>query len=452
MKRLIFLFIFAFATVLLGCSSGNHASRQILGPELVKVTKSDEAKFDIYIDGTASMGGYVNFPNETIYAESVKGIERVITGTWKKDSIRYVKFGDVFTTLDRNGFLKFNQPDFYNQVDTSLQDVVAKFDDNNVSIIVTDLFQTNQDIDSLLMALKNKCFGQDRAMAIIGMRSQFNGTIYDVGKNLTKFSYASTEDKESYRPFYFIVVGNEGDVRSFVVSYKKLNNMVQPRICLLSKNLGVNNTLETDKIHTLTGKDNPMAEINTILAGSSDIKQYRLKDKTSRVNLFLLAHDVLNVTNEKMSIKVDKIEKWTTESTNSNGIMDKIMNKNKNSSGAFEEVKADKFLSGTVTSTGINNDIENVGLALSIDPAAIKHAQGKYRVQFSVIPDKDEYINNISVFKDWDFDDTTISTGDVSKYGNRTLRIDRFIKLVGNMAYELMQPGFNSLYIYFEAM
>lgn len=452
MKKIIFLTITIFTLFLFGCSGVNQGGRQVQGPELPKVTKAEEAKFDIYIDGTASMSGYVNFPNETVYAESVKGIERVITGTWKKDSIKYIKFGDAFTPLDRNGFLKFNQPDFYNQADTSLQNVVNKFADDSVSILITDLFQTNQDIDSLLIAIKSKCFSKDKALAIIGMRSQFNGTIYDVGKNLDSFSYASGTGKESYRPFYFLVVGNEPDVRSFVLAYKKFNSSIQPRVCMLSKNLGVNNTLETDKIHTLTGKDNPMAEINTLLANNSGIKQYRLKDKPSRVNLFLLAHDVLSFPGDKMAINVEKVERWSTGAAASGGFFDKLMNKNKNTNGSFEVIKADKFFTGKIVSSGLSNEAENVGLELMVDPVAIKHSQGKYRVKFAIVPDKEEYLHNINVFKDWDFDDTNISGGNLEKYGNKTLRINRFVNLVGNMSYELLQPGFNDLYVYFEAV
>ena len=83
---------------------------------------------------------------------------------------------------------------------------------------------------------------------------------------------------------------------------------------------------------------------------------------------------------------------------------------------------------------------------------AIKHSQGKYRVKFAIVPDKEEYLHNINVFKDWDFDDTNISGGNLEKYGNKTLRINRFVNLVGNMSYELLQPGFNDLYVYFEAV
>lgn len=39
-------------------------------------------------------------------------------------------------------------------------------------------------------------------MALIGVKSQFNGNIYDIGKNGAAFKYTSKDEIASYRPFY----------------------------------------------------------------------------------------------------------------------------------------------------------------------------------------------------------------------------------------------------------
>ena len=46
--------------------------------------------------------------------------------------------------------MHMDNPDFYNQKDTSLQKVIDQSKENDLTIIVTDLFQTNQDLDSLV--------------------------------------------------------------------------------------------------------------------------------------------------------------------------------------------------------------------------------------------------------------------------------------------------------------
>ena len=140
------------------------------------------------------MYGYVNYPGGTIYADAVKDIDRTITENWKNDSIKYIKFGDNFQEMDRDAFLHMDNPDFYNQKDTSLQKVIDQSKENDLTIIVTDLFQTNQDLDSLVRSIKNKGMGKDKAVAVIGLKSQFNGKIFDVGKNMSSLDYASSDD------------------------------------------------------------------------------------------------------------------------------------------------------------------------------------------------------------------------------------------------------------------
>ena len=108
-------------TILLsGCSLGDTVE----APPKISYAKSDAISADIYLDGTTSMYGYVNYPGGTIYADAVKDIDRTITENWKNDSIKYIKFGDNFQEMDRDAFLHMDNPDFYNQKDTSLQKVI----------------------------------------------------------------------------------------------------------------------------------------------------------------------------------------------------------------------------------------------------------------------------------------------------------------------------------------
>lgn len=101
------------ALLLSACSiggSGSSTKGAVESPPAISYAKSDSIAVDIYLDGTTSMYGYVNYPGGTIYGDAVKDIERTITENWKNDSIKYIKFGDTFQEMDRNAFLQMNEP------------------------------------------------------------------------------------------------------------------------------------------------------------------------------------------------------------------------------------------------------------------------------------------------------------------------------------------------------
>lgn len=159
MKRTLLLIGMLCLALLLSACSGSSPQGAVESPPAINYAKSDSIAVDIYLDGTTSMYGYVNYPGGTIYGDAVKDIERTITENWKNDSIKYIKFGDTFQEMDRNAFLQMNAAGFYDQKDTSLQNVIDQVNDKSLTIIITDLFQTNQDLDSLIHAIKNKGMG-----------------------------------------------------------------------------------------------------------------------------------------------------------------------------------------------------------------------------------------------------------------------------------------------------
>ena len=185
-KLLCILCLVICSIMFVGCSgkSGGSSSRSVDPPPVVSNAASESIDIDMYVDGTYSMAGYVNFPHSTLYSDGIKNIERTITSGWKKENIQYIKFGDGNEKLSRSQFLESNHPSFYQELDTSLQNVISGMDPNKMNIVITDLFQTNQDIDSLVMELKKQSFSDaGKALALIGIKSQFNGKIYDIGKN-----------------------------------------------------------------------------------------------------------------------------------------------------------------------------------------------------------------------------------------------------------------------------
>lgn len=465
MKKLLLLITFVLiSTMLYGCSSNTPASRGVSGPPAVSYQKSDSVDVAVYLDGTFSMGGYVNYPSTTIYVDALKGIERTVTSNWKQEKIQYVKFGDSLQNLSREQFLQANNVGFYQEKDTSLQTVVDAMDTNKLNILVTDLFQTNQDIDSLIISLKKACFvDSSHAMALIGVKSQFNGKIYDVGKNSLSFTYASKDDIETYRPFYLLVLGKEADVRAFTESYaKNFNDEKIIKTALFSKHIGTDVTLTAGKAikKDKAEKFANMAQISTLLGSNSDILQYRLKldEKQSGLYCTLQAKNVIGNCPDDFKNFYFTVEKWQQETAGKqeSGFMDKLMGKSKKNSnnGKFVVIDAKGFLKDSKGSgTGLHGTDANVNLLLKFDPSALKKAEGKYRVNFALVPEKNAYLESNEIFKDWNFgDDAIVNADTLANCGGKTLNINSFVKMVASLNYEMNQPGFYNVYVYLEAI
>lgn len=452
----------------IGCSSksGDSNGRSVDPPPIVSDAASESIDIDMYIDGTYSMAGYVNFPHSTVYSDAIKNVERTITSSWKKETIQYIKFGDSNEKLNRSQFLELNHPGFYQELDTSLQNVISAMDSNKMNIVVTDLFQTNQDIDSLVMELKRQSFSEEgKALALIGIKSQFSGKIYDIGKNRLSVDYKTTEDIATYRPFYIMVLGKEADVRVLVDGFKK--SFGKDELCkavMFSKNLGTDVHLLAGKsINNSRNKDGEkianMAKMSTLLGSNSDILQYRLKldEKLSGFNCKLEAMNVLCQVPERFDNVFFAVEKWEQKKTTKQnaGLMDKMTGNTKTAVGQpeFVQVKAEDFIS--VSGYEIEQDDSNVSadLRFMLDPKAIKRKEGKYRICVALRPAKDDYIASNSVFDDWDIkDEAVLSSEALGSVGSKTLNISSFVQVVSALNYEINEPGFYDIYVYFEAI
>lgn len=463
MKKLLMLILFVLiSTMLYGCSGSSSSNRAVAKPDVISVNKSEAVDAAVYLDGTFSMAGYVNYPNTTVYSDALKNIERTVTGTWKRENIQYIKFGDSLQNLSREQFLQSNNVAFYQEKDTSLQTVVDSMDANKLNILVTDLFQTNQDIDSLIISLKKACFADgSKAMALIGVKSQFNGKIYDVGKNGLAFTYTSKEEVETYRPFYLLVLGKDADVRAFTENYTKhFDDEKLVKMTLFSKNIGTDVVLTAGKAvkKDKEEKFSNMAQISTLLGSNSDILQYRLKlgEKQSGFYATLQAKNVIGNCPDDFKKFAYNVEKWEqADGTKEAGFMDKVMGKSQKNAvaGKFTEVNAKNFIEAKGSGTGLHGTDANVNLLFKFDPAAIKKTEGKYRVNLALIPAKDEYIASNEVFKDWNFDDTAaVSAEALAVCGGKTLNIDGFVKTVASLNYEMNKPGFYNVCVYLEAI
>lgn len=434
MKRLLLCFILLLSTILLfGCSPKKE--KPMPEPQIKVMQKSESLNLNVYLDGTYSMAGYVNYPSATVYTDAIKEIERTAASVWKDEKIQYFRFGDELKKLSREQFLAFDKTTFYNQNDTSLQKMVDAIDDSAVSVIITDLFQTNQDIESLLSSLKKKSFAdQEKALAVIGFKSQFKGRIYDIGKNRINFDYETGKSNDSYRPFYFLIIGREDDVRTLVLKYQDNFNAGDVKSVIFARNLGLNNYLTQDK-NTKSNKEAKeavMAKINALVK-NNQVLQYRLKldEANSRANLRMNTKYLIGKLPDEYELIVQSIDKWDNNS--------------------FQKVENKGFCSAEIKTVDKHGDTADLTMTLHVKPLGINKREGKYRVDLAFIPTQKVYLESVLEFNEWNFLDSEINSENLQQFGSKTLNISPFIKMLGNLNYEINKPGFYNLTIYFEA-
>lgn len=419
MKRYIVSCLCLLFLVLLlgGCG---HGRSNILAPDIKNNNElSKKIEASVYIDGTLSMYGYVNYPGGTVYTNTLQDIERNIKTIWSKDDIKFYKFGDSILELSRDGYIASNRTEFYNGLDTNLGSVIQSTKSNKLSIIVTDLFQTNQDLDSLIGSLKSKYISEDKGIGIIGIKSQFNGKIYDIGKFSSQISYTSTKDPNSYRPFYLIVMGNASDVKAFMQGMNDKLADTQHNMIYIGKYIATMDLINSDidqkvrKIKKATG----LAELN-VKNHKDYALAYRLnlKEKESMASIQAKLTNIAGILPGEYTYQINNVE-----------YDNKSINKD------FITLDGLKLTTNGAPVIDFNIFIKSGGLD--------ERKEGTYVVYFGLQPTKNSYLKSTKLFNDWNFSDTQINTANVIySLGNKTLNINRFIEGLGIVNYEINNP------------
>ena len=463
-NKLIFFLLFLCFFIVSGCGSG--AKRAVDPPEIKKQTKAESVDIDVYIDGTVSMGGFVNFPDSTVYVNSLKAIEQAAASAWKKENINYVKFGDKFTALNRASFNDVVSPAFYNESSTRLDQTFEQADVNKLNVIITDLFQTDQDVNSIMLLLKRKFLVNDKAIAIIGIKSQFDGTVYDVGKTKASFEYKSGDNKESYRPFYFVITGNIDEVNCLITALNKtFPKDIEHKTVIFEKNLGEEAVISVDTKNKLKGTDNPLPRITNLLPKNNEVLQYKLKDQDAKANLLFEAEINSSDIPKEYVVNSKNIELWTgskqetdikTDTVSDSYILGikKVLGFSKNTNateGAFVKVSAKNFISGQITECKKEEGKFLAFVGLDVSPKKLPEQKGVYRVNMELVPSLNSYVSAKDVFADWDMDPNGVLNKNAERLpGNTTLNISSFVEMLARVSYETLEPRFHNIYIYFE--
>jgi hypothetical protein len=207
-------------------------------------SKSEKLNTKIFFDFTPSMAGFINEERPSIYMQTMLLLEKASLSCWPDSKISFFKFGNSLKELvGRKEYLKVNTKDFYNlikidkknndskeevlyeNVETKIDLTLDSASTKELNVIVTDLFQDEQDLTYLVEIINKKFLSEDLAVGILGIRSEFNGFIYDFGIDNVKIDYDSgTVDPKKFRPFYIILLGSPPDINSY---YEKLKNSIE---------------------------------------------------------------------------------------------------------------------------------------------------------------------------------------------------------------------------------
>jgi len=209
-----------------GCKREIYTPPGDLDFEAVKGV-TNPIKVDVYFDASYSMIGFVG-PFNSIYIKTVQMMERALISGWPGSTFNYYKFGLGMDRIQRDEILHALQPGFYDDPkfkgESRIDWVVDKAVAGNLTIIVTDLFQTRADVNKLIDKLNRKFLltGDHFAIGVIGIKSEFEGKVYDVMLDGLSFVYSTVNRKpKDFRPFYILLLGSYSDVENF---YENLLN------------------------------------------------------------------------------------------------------------------------------------------------------------------------------------------------------------------------------------
>ena len=213
-----FVLLVAFTLIFCGCGSKiqNLPPLQGILPEILLAPEKIDS--DIYFDATVSMKGFTNSTIGNVYL-SLPDLLGDLCGSMGET--KFFSFGEHIHPLDRTNYRRLTAPEVYIEPITAVANVVDRADTNHLSIIVTDLFESESDWSNVAQKLREKFFANNLAVAVVGIKNPFNGEIFDVGLNAAKFNYNSFDDPNRYRPFYLLIMGRDDVVKNFLRKFNE---------------------------------------------------------------------------------------------------------------------------------------------------------------------------------------------------------------------------------------
>lgn len=277
---------------------------------------SDGLVVRLYFDASLSMQGFV-VPGSTHYTRMCPYLESVVVSGWKDGNVEFFQFGEEVKPINRYTYLRVGAKDFYDEeninretfiqkiIDHENQFVSNQMEESNITeegaevvipteeinerkkesqlvVIVTDLFQDKSDINLLVTQLKEKYIKNGLEVGLFGLRSEFDGTVYDIGISTKPLRHKSEhEESETFRPFYLLALGRHADIAHYF-DRLKVNGFPEAKTIIFSRYL-VNPLLSIDG-DSIAPK---LVNLNddTFRSVPSRVKQFRIVDNSKPASI-----------------------------------------------------------------------------------------------------------------------------------------------------------------------
>jgi hypothetical protein len=202
---------------------------------------------DIYIDATTSMEGFAINEN-SVYSKFLDQLEASIITAWKKSDSKYYKFGGTIREIQRSEYLQAkSNKTFYREKGvfekTLIDNVLQKTNNSRLSIVITDLFQNEGDVNVMVDKIKSRCLMNNVMFCLLGIKSDFDGRVFVEDNNNTNYLL---KDK---RPFYALVFGDAAYIERLIEILKVKEPISQANIFLIA-----NQMVDLDNVIILKAK------------------------------------------------------------------------------------------------------------------------------------------------------------------------------------------------------
>jgi hypothetical protein len=170
---------------------------------------------DLYIDATASLRGFVRSDRLTTFAYFTRIMEGRLHSLFPPSTQLGYQLNRFGLKIDPFGDMKDAwRPAFYDPVkgyeDTDLSVVARQIQRGHLTVIITDLFQSDSHIEAFRTELVKRGLGRAFQCAVMAFRADFDGKIYDIPPSKSTLRY------KGQRPAYALVFAPAGQLRIFL--------------------------------------------------------------------------------------------------------------------------------------------------------------------------------------------------------------------------------------------
>ncbi|WP_287130263.1 hypothetical protein [Candidatus Cyanaurora vandensis] len=368
---------------------------------------SRNLRVNYFIDATESMEGFAERKGRrTAYQELLTTLEDAALNLSPTPQFTKYRFGNKLAVVSgRLGVTAGQDKNFYDSkvVGTQTQIQQALLNPKNtcvrngpeeLTIVVTDLFQTDSDIGRVVSTIQQCFLAQGRVVGLLGVQSDFSGMIYD-------FPGGPLSLAGGKRPVYALVLGKYANVQAYFEAIQLISPSLKPptaRYTIFSPRV----FLESPDFFKTDPTDN---RNNLIKQGFAESKIYQLETQGEPVDFTVCGDTPRPLSKDIAGYRVPQEGQFIPTVRHY----------------PLSEGPATVLNDSRMVEVTPGDCANGLGLQVKVDPARLQvqgEPRGHYLFQLAFRPSPQGYP------KQWD----AWNTEDVPRNPRKTLNLSRFIK------------------------